>query len=189
MPSVKDNKCPKGHSYTEENTYVTPQGYRQCRTCHRARMKVRRPATGIGPGGLNSAKTKCPKGHPYDEQNTITYKKKNGGFSRSCRICAKANSLKQNVKVYSITVDQFNSLLEVQNYKCRICERKFWEECSAPNVDHDHSCCPKQRSSCGKCIRGFLCATCNIGLGAFQDSPNLLIAATQYLKSGTIDFS
>lgn len=25
--------CPQNHEYTEENTYVTPQGVRQCRTC------------------------------------------------------------------------------------------------------------------------------------------------------------
>ena len=25
--------CPQNHEYTEENTYVTPNGWRQCRTC------------------------------------------------------------------------------------------------------------------------------------------------------------
>lgn len=29
----RKTSCPKGHLYSEENTYVTPQGYRQCRQC------------------------------------------------------------------------------------------------------------------------------------------------------------
>jgi hypothetical protein len=29
-------------------------------------------------------------------------------------------------------------------------------------VDHDHACCQKKNRSCGKCIRGLLCHTCNI---------------------------
>lgn len=27
--------CPQGHSYSGENLYITPAGYRQCRICHR----------------------------------------------------------------------------------------------------------------------------------------------------------
>jgi hypothetical protein len=27
--------CPKNHEYTEENTYVSKRGQRNCRTCHR----------------------------------------------------------------------------------------------------------------------------------------------------------
>jgi len=28
--------CPAGHFYSDDNTYVNPQGHRQCRTCKRA---------------------------------------------------------------------------------------------------------------------------------------------------------
>lgn len=34
--------CPRGHAYDEANTYVTPSGYRQCRTCNRERAAGRR---------------------------------------------------------------------------------------------------------------------------------------------------
>ena len=27
--------CPRGHEYTEQNTYITPGGFRSCRECHR----------------------------------------------------------------------------------------------------------------------------------------------------------
>jgi HNH endonuclease len=29
--------CPQGHPYDEENTYVTPRGWRRCRACAAAR--------------------------------------------------------------------------------------------------------------------------------------------------------
>ena len=30
----KKEKCPKGHPFTKENTYITKAGYWQCRTCN-----------------------------------------------------------------------------------------------------------------------------------------------------------
>lgn len=35
----KKTHCPKGHEYTEENTYLTKQGWRQCKTCKANRGK------------------------------------------------------------------------------------------------------------------------------------------------------
>ena len=37
--------CSKGHKYTPENTYITPQGWRNCRTCHNAKMRARNRKT------------------------------------------------------------------------------------------------------------------------------------------------
>lgn len=34
-------KCPAGHAYDESNTYVTPAGTRQCRTCRASRSRER----------------------------------------------------------------------------------------------------------------------------------------------------
>ncbi|KOG21765.1 hypothetical protein ADK36_12325 [Streptomyces viridochromogenes] len=34
--SSRKTHCPQGHVYDEVNTYVTPQGKRDCRTCRRA---------------------------------------------------------------------------------------------------------------------------------------------------------
>ena len=36
--------CPQGHEYTPENTYVSPNGSRFCRTCKRARGNTARDA-------------------------------------------------------------------------------------------------------------------------------------------------
>ncbi|WP_425607463.1 RusA family crossover junction endodeoxyribonuclease [Rhodococcus pyridinivorans] len=37
--------CPQGHEYTDENTYVCPQGRRNCRTCRTEASRKRRAAT------------------------------------------------------------------------------------------------------------------------------------------------
>jgi hypothetical protein len=38
------------------------------------------------------------------------------------------------------------------------------------DIDHDHACCPGT-VSCGKCVRGTLCASCNLSLGWSRDKP------------------
>jgi len=48
------------------------------------------------------------------------------------------------------------------------------------SVDHDHSCCPGEHS-CGKCIRGFLCRTCNFAEGLLKTAATAE-AMWQYMK-------
>lgn len=52
----------------------------------------------------------------------------------------------------------------------------------ALNIDHDHTCCPGH-SSCGDCIRGFLCRRCNAGLGLLGDTPERIAATIRYLTT------
>ena len=80
---------------------------------------------------------------------------------------------------YGLTLDEYGEILSAQNGVCAICH----ESCSTGYrlaVDHDHSCCPGKKS-CGKCIRGLLCANCNHVLGLVKDSPELLRIAADYL--------
>lgn len=65
---------------------------------------------------------------------------------------------------YRLREDDYTKLMHEQDGKCAICEAEFEE---TPHVDHDHSCCPGDRT-CGKCVRGLLCGTCNRHLGSYE---------------------
>ncbi|RFS81363.1 hypothetical protein D0T12_32545 [Actinomadura spongiicola] len=67
---------------------------------------------------------------------------------------------------------------------CAICGRVDDEKGSKRfAIDHDHTCCSTAGRSCGKCIRGLLCVSCNAGLGGFRDNIELLAKAIDYLRS------
>lgn len=71
-----------------------------------------------------------------------------------------------------------NYLWLLYEFGCRVCGRV---DVKSMNIDHDHSCCPKNKKSCGKCVRGVLCRDCNLGLGYFKDDIDLLKRAIKYL--------
>ena len=78
---------------------------------------------------------------------------------------------------FSLTVDEYDKMLENQQGKCAICrcDRKIQKRNFA--VDHCHAT--------GK-IRGILCGNCNSGLGFFKDNPQSLTNALTYLISSGI---
>jgi hypothetical protein len=82
---------------------------------------------------------------------------------------------KNILRKYKLTQEQYEAMLIEQNGECAICFKK-------PNryylsVDHDHACCPGQKT-CGNCIRGLLCQSCNSFLGRVDDN---LTSAIKYL--------
>lgn len=73
---------------------------------------------------------------------------------------------------YGITREEFNILLESQNYKCAICGTtdsgsRDW------HVDHCHTT--------GR-VRGLLCHHCNTGIGLLKDDPIIIKNALEYLS-------
>lgn len=84
----------------------------------------------------------------------------------------------RRLKVYGITLEEFNALLKFQGGVCVICG---YSDRSNPKifpfVDHSHS---------AKHVRGILCSRCNHGLGNFRDSPALLRKAAKYLEKNAL---
>jgi len=75
-------------------------------------------------------------------------------------------------RLYGLSHKNWLKMWEDQNGRCKICGENFTKPGDA-NVDHNHKT--------GK-IRGLICRKCNLGLGNFNDDPELLIKASKYLK-------
>lgn len=87
---------------------------------------------------------------------------------------------KYQLKRYNISLEDYNKLLDDQDNKCAICQRTFTQD-DIICVDHDHKCCPG-KNSCGKCIRGLLCKSCNFLLGNSGDNATVLLQASKYIE-------
>lgn len=59
---------------------------------------------------------------------------------------------------YNITARDYDRMLAEQGGRCRICRKPPVK--NRLHVDHDRSCCAGQ-TSCGRCVRGLLCVSCN----------------------------
>lgn len=82
---------------------------------------------------------------------------------------------------YNISVEQYQERLAAQGGCCAVCGRSEADNGARLSVDHDHTCCPLKGQSCGKCIRGLLCNSCNTGMGHLGDDPDRLLSAAAYI--------
>ena len=150
---------PAGHKLTDE----------QCERLSKAHLGQRAWNTGLGG---------CQRGHEPDLYVTMP------SGVKVCLGCKRENGQKyreanrerirsQNrVDRYGITLGYFEDLYHKQDGRCAICRRKITKK--KCRIDHDHDT--------GN-VRGLLCASCNTGLGLFQDNPEVLTSAAEYLRS------
>ena len=75
-------------------------------------------------------------------------------------------------KRYGISAEEKQKMLNEQNNQCAICGKEF-DDAKMTHVDHCHE---------SSIVRGVLCRHCNIGLGHFKDSEELLNNAIRYLN-------
>ncbi|WP_439428005.1 endonuclease domain-containing protein [Micromonospora sp. LA-10] len=71
---------------------------------------------------------------------------------------------------YRLTAADYQRPLHAQGGVCAICGGANWRnDQPAPlSVDHDHVCCVGGKRTCGRCVRGLLCSTCNGFLGELE---------------------
>lgn len=79
------------------------------------------------------------------------------------------------LRKHGLTVEQYETMLEDQDHKCKICGTtdSMTSTTKHLSVDHDHST--------GE-VRGLLCHNCNVGLGRFLDNQETLAKAITYLR-------
>ena len=167
-----------------------------CRSCLVARNDERRAAVDAGrPVRLSNATvtektcSKCRTTRPSGEFSKN--RQSRDGLNRHCKRCTREQYISNSDKInarhrdarYGLLAGAWEALFESQGRRCAICgsaspRGRGWA------TDHDHACCPG-RKTCGKCIRGILCVPCNAGLGIFQDNPETLRSALEYLKAAS----
>lgn len=94
--------------------------------------------------------------------------------------CDKHLQFGYNLSRFGISLEDFVRLMEKQGGGCAIC-CGVNANGKALSVDHDHGCCPGDRS-CGRCVRGLLCSACNFAIGMMRDDPARLRAAADYIR-------
>jgi hypothetical protein len=80
---------------------------------------------------------------------------------------------------YGLTPERFAALMEAQGNACAMCHEPF-ENGQQVCIDHDHACCPYEKVSCGRCVRGLLHPRCNTALGIIEQK---LATAQAYLAA------
>lgn len=73
---------------------------------------------------------------------------------------------------YGISLEEFYELQRKQKNVCAICGKPETRGKKRLCVDHNHTT--------GK-VRGLLCSQCNVAIAWMGESPDILIAAIQYL--------
>jgi len=133
-------------------------GYGDCPTC-----------------GIVKVYTKTSRGKQYASCSVNA--KAKGVANRKTHTNKQANLIRR----YNMTLLEFEEMVKSQDGKCAICKRtteKFV-------VDHDHACCDGE-ISCGDCVRGLLCNSCNTMLGFAGDNIQTLNAASKYLARAAV---
>ncbi len=124
--------------------------------------------------------SKCKREFPATREHF--YKKGNGLRSWCKECCRERNKDPKRIawtknrdlmKLYGITLDDYNKMFAEQEGKCSICGTHQCATGRALAVDHDHET--------GK-VRGLLCSNCNTALGKFNDDVELLKKAIDYLR-------
>lgn len=81
-------------------------------------------------------------------------------------------------KLYGLSKEDYDRVLQNQKFCCKICGTHQEETHKGLHVDHCH-----EEGN----VRGLLCYKCNTGLGQFNDNPDLLEKAKEYLIDSDID--
>ena len=110
----------------------------------------------------------CPWCHTPNNEEGVYHKRCSKSRHERYKDTNRNRSL---VKLYGIDSDAYDALLISQNSTCSICGGTSGKRMLS--VDHNHDT---------GVIRGLLCDNCNQGIGKFQDNPELLELAANYLR-------
>ena len=104
----------------------------------------------------------------FAREDLIVHGRRNYFLCRSCK--ADVNRLDR----FGLTPSDYDFLLKFQGYNCAVCQQPLKLKQYKFAVDHCHD---------SDDVRGVLCTRCNTALGSFDDDPDLMIRAAEYLNN------
>lgn len=147
-----------------------------CKNCGIERRIQKFPTNKNCVGGRRSKCIYC-----ISPQRFISSDKYSKPHDYVCRRSDPDYDHERNCRKHGITIEIYKEILARQGGGCAICRAP--QNGRRLSIDHDHACCPGIYG-CEKCVRGILCASCNHGLGRFEDQPERLEKAADYLRHG-----
>jgi len=183
------SKCGIRKDFSEfHRSSQTKDGFNYwCKSCRLEYKRVCRRSYDV-PMLLNGVPTddgwlvKCTNcGEFKDFDGFAKDRNKKFGYHSWCKACQKErksrnperSSIRNRKRNFGISENGYLILLESQGSRCAICGVHVDNLKKSLAVDHSHET--------GN-IRGLLCTKCNVGLGHFQDSQALIMAAAEYLE-------
>lgn len=167
----KNRPFPCGHERTPENTRLNAAGRPNgCAICPATKN---RPSKQWAEGELRKCRS-CQTDKPIEDFGLQKDRPRT-----TCRDChnlkcneywhslsleeKRVKGRKSHLGKFNLTEDDYDALVDAFGGKCGICGNAPAGD-RALAIDHDHSCCPGQKS-CGQCVRGLLCTVCNLRFG------------------------
>jgi len=89
-------------------------------------------------------------------------------------LCSKCKSDVNRLDRFGLSPSDYDFLLKLQGYNCAICHKPLKLKQYKFAVDHCHD---------SDDVRGILCVRCNTALGSFDDDPDMILRAAEYLNN------
>lgn len=150
--------CCRGHLLSPDNVYTDSRGKRRCKECRKGWM-------------ANDAKRRKGRGQCRKCAEPIALG--NSNYCEGHRQMTRGYVLKNR---YGITPAQYQYMLDQQGGVCPICKQPPTDSRGLV-LDHNHRT---------EVIRGLLHASCNQALGLLKDNPDIILAASQYVRSSGV---
>lgn len=174
------NKCEIERAITEFGPSKKYRGGRLpiCRSCARARAKVRRDRPKIDPGTRKVCRT-CSRSRPIDEFGINIANR--DGRTFACAFCRSLAHVPLDPRVrrdrylrskYDIGLVEYEAMLIQQDGRCAVCIDPLGGR--SPHLDHNHQT--------GK-VRGLLCSNCNTAMGLLRENPLVMLSMVRYIAN------